>query len=60
MVILVRKGESMSEFKISMLGDYTKIETEEINVYINNISIKKISIKKEDNGKPIILVEAKQ
>lgn len=50
----------MSKFKISMLGDYTKIETEEINVYINNISIKKISIKKEDNGKPIILVEAKQ
>lgn len=50
----------MSEFKISMLGDYTKIETEKIDVYINNISIKEISIKKEDNGKPIILVESKQ
>lgn len=50
----------MSEFKISMLGDYTKIETEKINVYINNISIKEISIKKEDNEKPIILVESKQ
>ena len=50
----------MSKFKISMLGNYTKIETEEINVYINNISVKEISIKKEDNGKPIILVESKQ
>lgn len=50
----------MSEFKISMLGNYTKIETLEINLYINNVDIKEINIKKEDNGKPIILVETKQ
>ena len=50
----------MSEFKISMLDNYTKIETEEINFYINNIDFKEISMKKEDNGKPIILVESKQ
>lgn len=50
----------MSEFKISMLGNYTKIETLEINLYINNVDIKEITIKKEDNGKPIILVETKQ
>lgn len=46
----------MSEIQINMLNSYTKIESKEITIYINNTDIKEMTIKKEDNGKPIILV----
>ncbi len=48
----------MKELKILILEDYLKIETNSINLIINNCE--KLEIKKEDNGKPIILVESKQ
>lgn len=48
----------MVELKIIILADYTKIETKDFNLMIN--SCENLSIKKEDNGRPIILVESKQ
>lgn len=48
----------MEEIKIIMLENYIKIETININLIIENG--KNINIKKEDNGKPVILVESKQ
>lgn len=50
----------MYEFKIYILGSYIKLETNDISISMENIEIEKIEIKKEDNGKPIILVEPKQ
>ena len=44
---------------IALIGKYTKIETLDTSICINT-DIEKIEIKKEDNGKPIILVESKQ
>lgn len=41
-------------------GSYMKIITNDVIVCINNTDIKEITIEKEDNGKPIILVESKQ
>ena len=41
-------------------GCYMKITTDDVIVYINNTDIKEMTIKNEDNGKPIILVESKQ
>lgn len=51
----------MEEFKILALGDYIKIEAINLSIIFNNIAnIESLTIKKEDNGKPIILVESKQ
>ena len=49
-----------SEVKILMFGTYTKIETIDTSIIIENTVIEKITIKKEDNIKPIILVESKR
>lgn len=47
--------------QIIILDDHLKIETNDLNIILNNFSdIENISIKKEDNGIPIILVESKQ
>ena len=48
----------MKEIKIIMLEEYTKVESDSMNIIIDNCE--KIEIKKEDNGKSIILVESKQ
>lgn len=46
--------------KIEVFMSYIRIETSNSVMILQNIDMKNISIKKEDNGKPIILVEAKQ
>lgn len=48
-----------NDIQLTMLGSYTKIETNNMSICINT-DVNKIEIKKEDNGKPIILVESKQ
>lgn len=52
-------NNTFTNINISILGNYTKIETLDTSICINT-DIEKIEIKKEDNGKPIILVESKQ
>lgn len=46
------------EIKINFLGEYSKIENSDCLIMIKgNINLE---IKKEDNGKPIIIFESKQ
>lgn len=46
--------------EVTILDSYIKIETNDISINIGNTEIEKIEIKKEDTGKPVILVESKQ
>lgn len=48
----------MVEIRMTLIGNYLMIETNTINFVIS--SFEKVEIKKEDNGKPIILVESNQ
>lgn len=48
----------MEVIRMILMGDYLIIETNVINFVLN--SFKKVELKKEDNGKPIILVESNQ
>ena len=45
------------EIKLIYNEDFIKIETENINIIAKNCDV---SIKKEDNGKPVIIFESKQ
>lgn len=46
------------EIKIVFLGEYSRIENNDYLIMIKGDI--NLEIKKEDNGKPIILVESKQ
>lgn len=46
------------EIKIIFLGEYSRIENNDCLIMIKGDI--NLEIKKEDNGKPIILVESKQ
>ena len=45
------------EIKFIYNENFIKIETENANIITNNCDV---SIKKEDNGKPVIIFESKQ
>jgi len=46
------------EIKFNFFGDHTRIENKESLIMIKGDV--NLEIKKEDNGKPVILVESKQ
>lgn len=49
--------ETNMEIRIISLGNFTKIESSELEITIENVE--KITLKKENNDKTVILVESK-